>query len=262
MRIIDAHRHLFVTPQNETDEILAQMDAFGVERTVLLPIDGIGEFLGRQVGAQDAVTQAVKAHPDRFAGGIYIDPRRKDAIDRVTRLAGEGFPVVKMWPPIGYQVDDEAFDPVYEAIAERRLPIIAHTGITNIPVPGNRRAAHSKYSRIALFDGLVRRFPEITWVFAHSGDPDFAWAIMIALSNENVYLNPIGGVDSWDARLILEYEATGKVWPLPFDKLIWGSDNLPLDGAVDYWQGLFGRNGAGEHIEAFFAGNAARVIGL
>jgi len=262
MRIIDAHRHLFVTPRVETGEILRQMDEFGIERTVLLPIDDLGEFLGRKVGGQEAVVKAVAEHPDRLTGAIYVDPRKAEASERIRRLADAAFKVVKMWPPIGYWPDDEAFDPVYETIASYKLPVIAHTGITNMAVPGHRKFAHSKYSEIVLFDGLVRKFPEITWVFAHAGDPHFSWAIMLCMANENVYLNPIGGIDSWDARLVTEYEATGRVWPLPFEKLIWGSDNLPLDGAVDYWRELFERNGAGEHVEAFFGANAARIFGI
>ena len=262
MRLIDCHRHLFVTPQVETDEILEQMDTFGIERTVLLPIDDIGEFLGRQVGGQRAVVRAVAAHPDRFIGAVYVDPRRPGEVERIKQLAGAGFRVAKFWSPIGYWPDDEAHDPVYEAIAELRLPVIAHTGITDMPIPGKRRASHSKYSEIILYDGLVRRFPEITWVFAHSGDPHFTSAIMLAHANGNVYLNPIGGIDSWDARLILEWEATGRVWPLPFDKLIWGSDNLPIEGAFDYWRDLFERNGQGEHLASFLGGNAANILGL
>ena len=262
MRIIDAHRHLFVTPEVETDEILRGMDTFGIERTVLLPIDDLGEFLGRKVGGQDAVTKAVAEHPDRFAGAVYVNPQKPDAIERIRSLADKGFKVVKMWPPIGYWPDDEAFDPVYETIASYKLPIIAHTGVTNLAVPGHRKFAHSKYSEIVLFDGLVRKFPEITWVFAHAGDPHFTWAIMISMGNENVYLNLVGGVDSWDARLITEYEAIGRVWPLPFEKLIWGSDNLPLEGAFDYWRDLFERNGAGKHLESFFGGNAEKILGV
>jgi len=262
MRIIDGHRHLFVTPELETDDILRQMDAFGVERTLLLPIDGIGRFLGRQLGGQEDVTSAVRDHPDRFTGAIYVDPRRADHVARIDRLAAEGFRVVKMWSPVGYWPDDDAFDPVYEKIVSLGLPIVAHTGITDIPLPGKRQAAHSKYSQIVLFDGLVRKFPEITWVFAHAGDPDFTRAIMLAHAGSNVFLNPIGGVASWDARLILEWEATGRVWPLPFEKLVWGSDSLPLEGAFNYWRDLFERNGMGAHLESFLGGNAAKIFKL
>jgi len=261
MPIIDAHRHLFTTPELETDQILREMDEYDIEKTILLPIDGIGEFMGRQVGGQDVVERAVEEHPDRLVGAIYVDPRNPGAVERIHRLAQKDFRAVKMWSPIGFWPDDEAWNPVYEAIASCKLPIIAHTGITDIPVPGIRKAAHSKYSEIILFDGLVRRFPEITWVFAHSGDPHFTSAIMMAAANENAFLNPIGGVDSWDARLITEYEAMGRVWPLPFNKLVWGSDNLSLDGAHDYWRNLFERNDAGEHLDKFFYDNAERIFG-
>ena len=258
---IDFHRHL-LKRENEVEGLFLFMEKFHIDKTVLLPLPSSLEFLGYSLGDNKEILKVVKAYPDKFIGAIYIDPREKNTVDRIKFYLDEGFRLIKLFPPVGYFPDSTEFFPVFEFIAKERIPVISHTGYTNITIRGYRKATHSRYSEIINFDVLVRMFPEIPFIFAHCGDPDFNLALLMCDANENVYLNPVGGEEGWDARIIKFWEEGGKVFPFRFDKLLWGSDNLPLEGGLKEWENFFIRNGAGEYLPQFFGGLAERILSL
>ena len=259
--IIDFHRHLFERP-NELDILIGEMEEYNIERTLLLPLeDGRALFCNHRVCGNEKVLEAVQQFPEKLIGAVYIDPRRKDTVDSIKRYRDHGFRFIKIWPCVGYYPDDPAFFPVYEYIASVNMPIIAHTGYTNIPLTGdNRPAASSKYSHPLNFDLLFRKYPEIRFILAHCGDPYFNQAFLMCEANENVYLNPIYSADGWDGRFIKIWESQNKAFPIMFDKLIWGSDNLPLEDVFGGWEDFFRRNGEEKHIEDFYGHTALTIM--
>ena len=92
---------------------------------------------------------------------------------------------------------------------------------------------------------------------------DLKTALQHAAMNANVYLNVNGpaGEDGWDSRLFRYYEALGAACaPLPWDKLIWGTDNIGYDFAG--YEQAFGRAGRADDLAGFFAENARTLLGL
>jgi len=71
--IIDFHLHLFDV-ENFVDDLVRKMDAAGVDRTVLQPLPPF-RFKGEICCDNEAALRAVKAHPDRLVGSVYVDPR-------------------------------------------------------------------------------------------------------------------------------------------------------------------------------------------
>lgn len=68
--IIDFHTHLaggklFGTEKSEVEAFLADMDANGIEKSLLLPLDALAY---QQVNENERIGQWVKQYPDRFAG--------------------------------------------------------------------------------------------------------------------------------------------------------------------------------------------------
>ena len=261
MQYIDAHRHLF---HEETPaDVLGSMDSHDVVHSVVLPIGGNLEFLGKHLADNAHVFAFVAPHRDRLSAGVYLDPREAKALDELRRYADRGAVAVKMWPPVGYFPDREEYYPLYEEIEARGLPAMIHTGLTDLRHPKPRTAMNSRFAMPMELDGLIRVFPRIVWIYAHAGNPDFATAIHHAATHANVYLNVNGLADEtgWDARLFLFYERMqGACAPLPWDKLLWGTDNIGFDFAN--YDRIFAKAGQSAHGPAFYEDNARRIYRL
>ena len=261
MNYVDAHQHLF---QTETAaDVVGQMDAHGVVHSVLLPMPGDLEFLGRRFADNAQAFAFIAPHRDRLSAAVYLDPREAQAPDELRRYADLGAVAVKLWPPIGFFPDREEYYPLYAEIEARRLPVMLHTGLTDLPMPRPRAAANTRFAMPMELDGLIRTFPGIVWIYAHAGNPDFATAIHHAATHANVYLNVNGLADEtgWDARLFRFYERMqGACAPLPWDRLLWGTDHIGYD--FGNYDRIFAQAGQTAHRAAFYADNARRIYRL
>ena len=227
--IIDFHRH-YADSDNYIENLLKEMDEAHVDYTLLTSSrdEGFWEYKKCGYKRNEDTLEAVKRYPDRIIGNVYIDPRKPDAIETFERFMDKGFKCVKMFPPEGYYPDEERFFPLYEKIEEYEVPILFHTGLTNVAyMPSTvRRATSSKYSNPMYIDLLTRMFPKINFVFAHMGYPHFSEAWSIAHVNNNVYLD-IAGSGPWTEGAPVAYNALGgqSYIPIDFSRVIWGSDN-------------------------------------
>jgi predicted TIM-barrel fold metal-dependent hydrolase len=228
---IDFHYH-YADIDDYIDTLLKQMDIAGVDITLLM--GGMGDlfwdYLKCGFASNEKTLEAVKAHPDRLIGNVYLDPREPDAMDTFDRFIDAGFKCVKMFPPMGYWPDDERFFPLYEKIEQAGVPLLFHSGLTEVKIhskePGVRRATNSKYSYPLNFDMLTRLFPKMPIVLAHMGYPHYIEAWSIAQANPNVYLDISGG-GPWTDGIPLVFNALGipQFLPMDFNRVIWGSDN-------------------------------------
>jgi predicted TIM-barrel fold metal-dependent hydrolase len=258
---IDFHRHLLDRP-GEIDILLGDMQRHRIDKTLLLAMDFESRFMGFGLGGNEAVRKAIREHPDKLLGAIYIDFRAPHACDTIDKYIDEGFVAIKLWPPVGFYPDDPAFFPIYEHIAHDPVPVVVHTGYTDLPLLGpGRPAAMVKCSQVINFDLPIKKFPEIPFVLAHCGDPDFNLAMMMTASHANAYLNPIYAADTgWDGRMTHVWESQNRTFPLRFDKMIWGSDNIDIDSVPGTWEGFFTRNGQAELIDSFYGDTAANLL--
>jgi uncharacterized protein len=228
---IDFHFH-YADLETTVDDLLKDMDASGVDFTNLMggPEEAFWEYKNCRFACNEKVLKAVKAHPDRLVGNVYLDPRLPDAVDTFQRYLGEGFRCVKMFPPVGFVPDDERYFPLYEKIEEAGVPLLFHAGQTNIKViskeAGVRKATSSKYSYPLNFDSIARLFPNMTIVLAHMGYPHYIEAWSVAHANPNIYLD-ISGSGPWTEGIPIVFNALGghAFIPLDFARVIWGSDN-------------------------------------
>ncbi len=228
---IDFHYH-YADADNFVDQLLEDMDNAGVEVTLLMggPEDAFWEYKNCRFASNEKVARAVRDHPSRLIGNVYLDPRLPDAMDTFNKFLDEGFRCVKMFPPVGFMPDDECFFPLYEKIEESGVPLLFHAGQTNIKiiskVPGVRRATNSKYSNPMNFDMIARLFPRLPIVLAHMGYPHYVEARSVAQANPNVFLD-ISGSGPWTEGIPIVFNALGghQFIPLDFTRVIWGSDN-------------------------------------
>jgi predicted TIM-barrel fold metal-dependent hydrolase len=229
--LIDFHYHL-ATAEHAVEDLITDMDHAGVDVTNLFggPPDAFWEYKNCYFAGNDKVLEAVRRYPDRLSGAVYLDPREPDAIETFDRYLQEGFRCVKMFPPSGFQPDDERWFPLYERIEAAGVPLIFHAGQTNIKVvsqvPGVRKATNSRYSHPLNFDMIARIFPGLPIVLAHMGYPHYVDAWSVAHANPNIHLD-ISGSGPWTEGIPVFFNAVGghHFIPVDFHRVIWGSDN-------------------------------------
>lgn len=265
--IVDFHYHYPDLP-GAVDDLLRDMDASGVERTLLMggPAEAYWDYLKCRFAANERVAEAVSAHPDRLVGNVYLDPRDAEARDTLRRFLDRGFRAVKLFPPAGFDPGDERFFELYGDIEAAGVPVLAHAGQTNIRVlprkPGERAATDSRFAHPMNFDRIARLFPKVPWVLAHMGYPSYVDAWSVAHANPNVFLD-IAGSGPWTEGIPLVYNALGgRQWiPIDFARVLWGTDNCMSQAEHRSRSSVYLRQiGAGSAERTLVFGETARKL--
>ena len=267
---IDFHYH-YADVEGFVEGLLKEMDDSHVDITLLMggPEEAFWEYKNCRFAKNEKVLKAVKAHPDRLIGNVYLDPREPVAADTFARYMDEGFKSVKMFPPVGFMPDDERYFSLYEKIEKEGVPLLFHAGLTNIQiiskVPGVRKATNSKYSYPLNFDMISRLFPKMPIVLAHMGYPHYIKARSVAHANQNVYLD-ISGSGPWTEGIPLVFNALAghQFIPMDFNRVIWGSDNcLTQTEHISRSDVYLRQMGASSRDKVqIFGGTAMKLLGL
>lgn len=151
-RIVDAHTHIGRVRYDErpldADDLVAYMDEYGVEKSVLLPLES-PEATGYYLTTDD-VLAAAEEYPDRIVPFCSVDPRMlldedgfRTVVERSVDRGARGFGELKAGVPI----DDERMQLLYEICADQGLPILFHVDDTcctdELGLPGLERMVQS-----------------------------------------------------------------------------------------------------------------------
>jgi uncharacterized protein len=225
---------------------------------VLFTVDWEGRS-GRPPIANEEIADAARANPDVLIPFASVDPARRDALERAKRLIDEhGVKGFKFHPNLQeFLPNDRSVYPLYEAIAEARLPALFHTGHsgigTGLPGGGGLRL---KYSNPLFLDDVAVDFPELPIVLAH---PSFPWqdeAISICLHKENVWIDLSGWSPKYFPPQLVQYANTQLR-----EKVLFGSD-FPLL-TPDRWLADFESAPFRDEVRPLILKeNAARLLGL
>jgi predicted TIM-barrel fold metal-dependent hydrolase len=154
----------------EGEALIADMDANGIDRTVLLPMDYWLMF-GEPNMSLEAQLEAYGAlqsrHPDRITAFATVDPRRSDAVQTLERAVREwGLKGLNLYPQTGFFVNAPETYKVLEKASEFGLPVTCHTGqLGATPL-------RAKYGDPILLDDVVNDFPNLTITAGHMA---FGW---------------------------------------------------------------------------------------
>ncbi|MFI6448429.1 amidohydrolase family protein [Kitasatospora sp. NPDC050543] len=174
------------------DQLVAEMDAAGVDRAVLLVPDfGLRMDCPLPMAEMARLHHGIRQrHPGRFWVYLGADPRRGEAgVAAFERMVDDyGFDGLKLYPPCGYSPSDPGLYPYYEVCAARELPVFVHTG----PTGGSLDYGPAHPLRI---DRAARDFPSVDFVLGHAGLTHAETAGYLAAHRPNVYLD-IGGFAS------------------------------------------------------------------
>jgi uncharacterized protein len=214
---------------------------------------------GRPPVPNEEVAEVAAANPDVMIPFASVDPARGDAVERARRLITEhGVRGFKFHPNIqAFFPNDPSAYPLYEVIAEARLPALFHTGHSGIGsgVPGGG-GLRLKYSNPIYVDDVAADFPEMPIVLAH---PSFPWqdeALSIAMHKPEVYIDLSGWSPKYFPPQLVRYANT-----LLKRQVLFGSD-FPMI-TPDRWLRDFEQLDIDDEVKPLvLKENAVRLLGL
>jgi predicted TIM-barrel fold metal-dependent hydrolase len=209
--------------------------------------------------SNEEIAELAREHADVVIPFASVDPARPDAAERARQLIAEhdvrGF---KFHPNIQafYPNDPRAF-PLYEVIAEHRLPAVFHTGHTAVgagqPAGGG---IHLKYSNPIYVDDVAVAFPDMPIVLAH---PSFPWqdeALSMAMHKPQVHIDLSGWSPKYFPPQLVQYANT-----LLRHKVMFGRDFPAL--TPERWMRDFEALDIKPEVRPLILKeNAARLLGL
>ena len=245
-------------PQHQTVPEMADMYRKLKMAFVVFTVDGekgASRGLTNEEIAELAYQNADVAIP--FAS---INPHRgADGVQMARRLIKDykvrGF---KFHPSVQeFYPNDRMAYPLYEAIAEARLPALFHTGQTGVgaQTPGGG-GIRLKYSNPMLLDDVAADFPDMPIILAH---PSFPWqeeALSVATHKPQVYIDLSGWSPKYFPPILVQYANT-----LLKDKILFGSDYPVID--PERWMAEFAKLPIKPEVRPLILkANAARLLGL
>ncbi|MEJ2408610.1 MAG: amidohydrolase family protein [Novosphingobium sp.] len=282
IRAIDVHVHAEVSCHDPEDPVMGQfMDAASAyfnaprKRPTMPEIAEIYRELGiafclftvdceSNVGARRIsnyeIAEFAARNADICIPFASIDPHKgrmgaREARDLIENYGVRGFKFHHIIQ--GTDPGDRVAWPIYEVIAEHRLPAIFHTGHSGIGT-GMRGGGglRLKYGQPMLVDDVAVDFPDMTIILAHPSWPWTDESLSMALHKDNVFIDLSGWSPRYFPPQIIRYANTQLR-----SKVLFGSD-FPLIHP-DKWLAAAREAGFREEIlPGLLKDNAARVLKL
>ena len=222
-KLIDVHVHYNGEP-GFLEQLLDKLNA----------TDGLAFLLTTPNGFPQA-SKFIQQHPDRLIGFGDIKLDDPNALSEIDRFHQAGFRGLGEITTTLKNYDDRAYWPLYDRADKYHMILLFHTGIVSRPNPEQPEDVSFDRSRASRLDLIARRWPRLTIIGAHLGNPDYAEAAEIARWNPNLYFDVSGTTlikKKDDYRFFRSiFWWTGIVSPhtpsngtSAFEKLVFGSD--------------------------------------
>ncbi|MCJ7523108.1 MAG: amidohydrolase family protein [Dehalococcoidia bacterium] len=208
----------------EGESLIRDMDAGGIDKTVLLPMDYwmlFGEPKVSIEGQLKAYADIQKKHPDRIIAFATVDPRRPDAVELLERSVKEwGLRGLNLYPQTGFFMNAPNTYKVLEKASEFNLPVTCHTGqLGAAPL-------RAKYGDPIHLDDVIQDFPNLIVTAGHMA---FGWheqLFYLAGLRYNIFTD----VSAWQDVSRANYSKFCRVLRHALDRLgpnrvLFGTDN-------------------------------------
>jgi hypothetical protein len=222
-KIIDVHLHHNGDPAF-LEKLTARLDS----------VDGLALLITAPKDLE-SVTAFIAKHPNRLVcnGELTLDdPLALELVDRFHAAGCRGLGEISS-PLKNY--DDRSYWPIYERAEKYRMILLFHTGIVNRIHPEIPTDISVDRMRPLTLDGIARRFPNLTIIGGHLGNPDYADAAEISRWNPNLYFDLSGSslikkqddptfwkTIFWWSGVVSPHTPPGA--PNAFERLVFGSD--------------------------------------
>lgn len=252
------------------DELIKEMDAAGIDKTVVLPIDyGIG--LGEPDITIEELNHKYRDMADRHEGRLIwfagIDPRREYAVDLLKQLIDEGAQGLKLQQACGFYPTDKETYRLMQIMSDHELPVLFHCSHMIPPFK-------SKYCEPRYIDELSIDFPRLKIIAGHLGTAmAYREWVPILKTRNNVF----GDISLWQEQAKRDIgkfcQAVRDLLDhVGYDKVLFGSDTPASRGQmsvadwVTLWQDLPEKSRGGvefseAEISGIMGGNAQAAFG-
>jgi len=183
-------RYYLLNSDENCDQLIAEMDAAGIDKCVLLIIDFSHHFkeqTNRLVDIYEFHRKIDERYPRRFFIFSGVDPRNGTAGVELFEYSIKelGFGGMKLYPPCGYSPATEKLDPYFELCAQYNKPVLTHIGPTTSNMP-------FKYTEPRDVDDAAYRHPKVNFILGHAGAQLYEAASLLAEYRPNVFLDISG----------------------------------------------------------------------
>jgi predicted TIM-barrel fold metal-dependent hydrolase len=188
-----------------------------------------------------------------------VDPHKgKMGLREVQKLIADGISGFKFHPTCqGFYPNDRMAYPMYEAMAEAKMPVIFHSGHSGMG-SGLRGGGglRLKYSNPMHLDDVAADFPDMTVIIAH---PSWPWqdeALSVCLHKPNVYIDLSGWSPKYFPPQLIHYANTQLK-----HKMLFGTD-YPLI-TPERWMKDYDAAGFRPEVrDLIMKNNAIKALGL
>ena len=262
-RIVDIHVHFDDKNSSFVEDLLTVCNRLNLTACVLTP------HANRNI-----VADAAKRHPADIVPIGFVDLDAKDAVRQVKEFRKLGYRGLGELEFVKKPLTDPAYFPVYELANEYSWVVLFHTGIVLRRKFDEPENVASYRMRAFHLEEIARRFPQITVVGAHCGNPEYEWAAEVARWNPNVFFDLSGSTLSKFRGRLTEFEKffwwSGTEWdtkapendPSAFSKLVFGSDTSvnQIEAVIGQYRSLFQACGVPEHTQKLIMGGTLSKI--
>lgn len=144
---------------------IEEMEYYGIDHSIILALDwgySYGPEEDNEVPVEEfnkATMDVCKKYPGKLWAMCGFDPRRPKVIKLYeTAVRDWGAVGMKIYPPTGFQPNDEMLTPIYKKSIEMDVPVLIHTG----SAPNSRWAWPEWVEEVAI------RFPELRIFLGHT----------------------------------------------------------------------------------------------
>lgn len=252
-------RYFRYVPQHPT---IAQMAEYYRARRMAFVVFAVDHErgLGLRRISNEEVAESAAEHPDVAIPFASVDPARgRMALREARRLIRDyGVRGFKFHPTVQeFYPNDRKVYPLYEVIAEARLPALFHSGQTGIGA-GMRGGGglRLKYSNPLHLDDVAADFPDMPIISAHPGVPWQDEQLAVAVHKPNVYIDLSGWSPKYFEPKLIQYANT-----LLKERVLFGTD-YPLI-TPERWLAEFEKLPIKPQVRPLILKeNAARLLGL
>jgi uncharacterized protein len=270
-RIVDVHVHFDDKKANFIPDLLKLSDRLNLTACLLTP------FANRNI-----VAGLAKEYPRQIVPFGFVDLDDPDAFRQVEELHTMGYRGLGELEFVKKPYNDPSYFPVYELANRYGWIVLFHTGIVLRKKFDEPEDVASGRMRPIYLEEIARRFPKITVLGAHCGNPEYEWAAEIARWNSNVFFDLSGStLTKMHARLtefqrIFWWSATewhSAEWtvktpdndPSAFIKIVFGSDTdlNGIESVVNQYHAMFEACNIPERTrKMIMGGTLVKMLGL
>lgn len=266
-RIVDIHVHFDAKHPNFIDDLLKLAERINLTACLLTPY-----------AHRVQVAEAAKRHPNRIVPFGFVELDSPDVLAQVKEFHALGYRGLGELEFVKKPYTDSSYLPVYEAANEYGWIVMFHTGIVLRRSFDQPEDVASYRMRAFHLEEISRRFPKLTVIGAHCGNPEYEWAAEVARWNPNLFFDLSGSTLSKMGGRLEEFKKffwwTGQdEWKTQtpandtsaFIKLVFGSDSglEGIEQVIKQYQALFNACDVPANTQQMIMGGTlANILGI